>query len=110
MFSNPKHVTRRLFPNIKEFFVSQTSRHYRVGAVLLDLNDPKKIIARINAPLLEPRMLYEEEGQVKNVVFPCNAILRDDKIFLYYGGADSVVCVASLSFKKLMKAILKEKI
>lgn len=90
--------------------VSQTSRHYRVGAVLLDLNDPKKIIARINAPLLEPRMLYEEEGQVKNVVFPCNAILRDDKIFLYYGGADSVVCVASLSFKKLMKAILKEKI
>ncbi len=90
--------------------VSKTSKHYRVGAVLLDLNNPKKVIARMNAPLLEPRMFYEEEGEVKNVVFPCNAVLRDNKIFLYYGGADSVIGVASVNFKKLMKAILKEKI
>ena len=90
--------------------VSRTSKHYRVGAVLLDLNNPKKVIARMNAPLLEPRMFYEEEGQVKNVVFPCNAVLRDNKIFVYYGGADSVVGVASIGLKKLIKAILKEKI
>jgi predicted GH43/DUF377 family glycosyl hydrolase len=38
------------------------------------------------------------------------AVLRKNKIFLYYGGADSVVCVATISFKKLMKALLKEKI
>ena len=64
----------------------------------------------MNAPLLEPRMLYENEGQVKNVVFPCSAVLRDRKIFLYYGGGDSVVGVASLSCQKLIKAILKEKL
>ena len=90
--------------------VSETSRHYRVGLVLLDLKNPKKVIARMNAPLLEPRMLYENEGQVKNVVFPCSAVLRDRKIFLYYGGGDSVVGVASLSCQKLIKAILKEKL
>jgi len=90
--------------------VSETSRYYRVGAVLLDLTNPKKVIARMSTPLLSPRMLYEEEGQVGNVVFPCNAVLRKNKIFLYYGGADSVVCVATISFKKLMKALLKEKI
>jgi len=90
--------------------LSETSRHYRIGAVLLNLDNPKQVIARMQSPLLEPRMLYEEEGQVKNVVFPCNAVLRNDKIFLYYGGADSVVGVASVEFKKLMKALLKEKL
>ena len=41
--------------------VSETSRYYRVGAVLLDLTNPKKVIARMSTPLLSPRMLYEEE-------------------------------------------------
>ena len=88
--------------------VSATSRYYRVGAVLLDLDDPKKVIARTRDPIFEPRMPYEKKGQVDNVVFPGGLILKDDTLFMYYGGADSVVGVATVSFKKLMKSFSKE--
>ncbi len=82
--------------------VSSTSKYYRVGAVLLDLNLPKKVIARTKNPILEPRMPYEEEGQVNNVVFPCGTALIGEELFVYYGGADSVVCVATIPLKKLI--------
>ncbi|MFC1655388.1 hypothetical protein ACFL3C_00800 [Patescibacteria group bacterium] len=76
---------------------------YRLGAVLLDLKDPVKIIARSDDPILEPEMYYEKEGIVKNVVFPCGAVLKDDKIFVYYGGADKVTGVATIKLEKLLK-------
>lgn len=85
--------------------LSETSKYYRVGALFLDLNNPRRVIARTRDPLLEPRMFYEEEGQVRNVVFPCGATLLDNKLLIYYGGADSVVCVASISLEKLMQAL-----
>ncbi len=88
--------------------VSETSRYYRVGAVLLDLDDPRKVIARTRAPIFEPRMPYEKRGQVDNVVFPGGIVLKDDKLYMYYGGADSVVGVATVSFEKLMKSFSKE--
>jgi len=76
---------------------------YRVGAALLDLNDPTIIIARSDDPILEPEMYYEKKGIVDNVVFPCGAVLIDDKIFVYYGGADKVIGVATIKLKKLLK-------
>ncbi len=82
--------------------VSLTSRYYRIGAIMLDLKNPKKVLARTNDPILEPRMPYEEEGQVDNVVFPCGTVVIKDKLFIYYGGADSVVCVATVALEKLI--------
>lgn len=67
---------------------------YRVGAFLLDLDNPEKVIGRTLYPLLEPLEAYEREGHVKNVVFPCGAVVRDGMVYLYYGGADTYVCVA----------------
>ncbi len=77
--------------------------HYRLGAVLLDLNDPTKIIGRTEHPILEPKKTYEKEGQVDNVVFPCGSVLRGEELFGYYGGADSVVAVATGNINDILK-------
>ena len=82
--------------------ISEEDNFYRVGALLLDLKDPTKIIARSDEPLLEPEMQYEKEGQVPNVVFPCGTVLIGDTIFVYYGGGDQVVGVATVSMTNLL--------
>jgi beta-1,2-mannobiose phosphorylase / 1,2-beta-oligomannan phosphorylase len=68
---------------------------YRVGAMLLDLDDPRKVVARTKAPILEPEADFEKKGVVSNVVFPEGAVVRDGELLAYYGGADRVGCVAS---------------
>lgn len=78
---------------------------YRVGAVLLDLRNPTKIIGRTDNPIFEPETSYEKEGQVKNVVFPCGAVLLRKTLFVYYGGADMVVGVATIEISKLLKVL-----
>lgn len=83
--------------------VSEDDGFYRVGAILLDLSDPTKIIARSDEPIFEPDAYYEKIGQVSNVVFPCGVALMKDKFFLYYGGADKVVGVATIGRKELLK-------
>lgn len=76
--------------------------YYKVGAALLDLNNPEKILGRTDFPILEPELKYEKEGQYSNVVFPCGAILIEGELFVYYGGADSVVGVATVNMSKLL--------
>jgi beta-1,2-mannobiose phosphorylase / 1,2-beta-oligomannan phosphorylase len=80
---------------------------YKVSACLLDLHNPTIIIKRLDYPILEPVMHYEREGQVQNVVFPCGSVVIDGTIFIYYGGADSVVAVATIQQDHLLKALLK---
>jgi predicted GH43/DUF377 family glycosyl hydrolase len=75
---------------------------YRVGAALLDLKDPSIVLARTAIPIFEPTEPYELEGVVNNVVFPCGAIVRKGVVYMYYGGADKVVGVATLSLKSLL--------
>ena len=78
---------------------------YRVGAVLADLRDPTKIIARTDRSLFEPRHPYEKIGQVPNVVFPCGAVIIGKKLFMYYGGADQVIGVATIPLNKLLSIV-----
>ena len=78
------------------------TRVYRLGALLLDKNDPTKIIARTNEPILEPKMDYETKGQTPNTVFSCGAVIKDNQLLVYYGGGDSVIGVAYISLKKLL--------
>lgn len=68
---------------------------YKIGAMLLDLNDPSKVLYRSTHPILEPREAYENNGFKAGVVYPCGAIIKDTTLFVYYGGADSYVCVAT---------------
>ena len=83
--------------------ISEEDNFYRLGAILLDLKDPTKIIARSDEPALEPLMPYEKQGENPNTVFPCGAALIKGKIYLYYGGADQVAAVATIKLAPLLK-------
>jgi beta-1,2-mannobiose phosphorylase / 1,2-beta-oligomannan phosphorylase len=83
-------------------------RVYRAGAAILDIRDPSKIIGRTKTPILEPKEPYEKFGDVNNVVFPTGACVVDnDKLFIYYGGADKVCCLATADLNYLLDHILK---
>ncbi len=68
---------------------------YRIGALLLDLHDPTKVLYRSTRPILEPQEHYENHGHKWGVVFTCGAVVKDGTLFVYYGGADACVCVAT---------------
>lgn len=88
--------------------VSEHDGKYRVGALLLDLEHPEKVIGRSLHPLFEPEELYEREGVVPNVVFPCGAIIRHNTLITYYGGADKVIGVASIPLPQLLRSLLSD--
>ncbi len=87
--------------------VSEPGGVYKVGAMLLDYDDPHKVLARTDDPVFEPETEYEKVGVVPNVVFPCGAVVVDETIFMYYGGADEVVGVATMPLKDLLKLLEK---
>jgi len=89
--------------------VSDPGFVYKVGAMLLDYADPRHILARTDDPLLEPEKPYEMQGYVPNVVFPGGAVVVNDIVYLYYGGADTVTCVATMSLKSLTDVLLPNK-
>lgn len=78
---------------------------YRVGAALLDLKDPTIVISRTTDYIFSPLDEHDLTGQVNNVVFPCGAVLRNGKILMYYGGADSVVDVAEIKLEEILKIL-----
>ncbi|MBU6321779.1 MAG: hypothetical protein KGI78_01755 [Patescibacteria group bacterium] len=82
------------------------SRHatYRLGAALF-AEDGLTLLARTADPIFEPREPYEQEGEVKDVVFSCGQVVRDDTIYLYYGAADKVLGVATGSLSALLAAL-----
>ena len=86
--------------------ISKIDRYYRTGALILDQNDISKITARTAYPILEPETLYEKGGVVDNVVFSCGHIIKNDHVFIYYGGADKVVCGAKIRLTELIEYIL----
>ncbi len=86
--------------------VDKRDSQYRVGSMLLDLDNPQKIIARTPFPFLEPTLPWEQLGVVPNVTFPCGATIRNEQLFIYYGGADTVVGVAMIPLSQVMEAML----
>lgn len=77
---------------------------YRFGVALLK-EDGVTVIARTADPIFEPVESYEKDGVVNKVVFSCGAVVRDDTIFVYYGGGDRVIGVATGSMKKIIHAL-----
>ncbi len=75
---------------------------YRVGALLLDLEDPRIVRHRTPNWLMQPETPYENEGYYEGVVFPCGKFVKDGKLFVYYGGGDKHVCLATCDFAELM--------
>ena len=79
---------------------------YRAGAALLDLKEPWKVICRTTDPILEPEEDYELEGDVPNVVFPEGMVIIDNKLIVFYGGADKVCCAASINLDEFIDDLL----
>ena len=75
---------------------------YRLGALLLDLKNPKKVLFRSQHPILEPEETYENYGHKWGVIYACGAVVKDKDLLVYYGGADKVVAVASVALKDLL--------
>lgn len=69
---------------------------YRLGAALLDLNDPSKVLARQAEPIIEPELEWEKVGFVPNVIFSNGHAIKGDDLYVYYGGADTVIGVAAM--------------
>lgn len=85
--------------------LSTEDKKYRLGAALLDLNNPAKVIVRLDYPILEPLTPYENSGVRPGTVFANGAVVLNNEIFVYYGGADQVVCVATINLNKLLNEL-----
>jgi len=76
-------------------------RRYCIGAELLDLQDPWKIIGKLKEPLIVPNE-YEREGYVPNVAYTCGAIMHNDVLVIPYGVSDTSSCVATIKLRALL--------
>jgi len=82
---------------------------YKIGAMLLDIKEPTRVLARTKMPILEPLADYENEGLKYGVVYPCGAVVISDRLFVYYGGADMVTCVATAKMSEFMTHLSYER-
>ena len=80
---------------------------YKLGAMMLDADNPTTILYRSKKPILEPDELYENEGHKAGVIYSCGAVVIDGKLFVYYGGADTVVCVATADLETFLHALMQ---
>ena len=74
---------------------------YSLGVLLLNKKNPEKVMYRSQRPILQPIKNYERFGAVPNVVFSCGNVLMGNQLLIYYGGADSVLCVATVHLEEL---------
>jgi predicted GH43/DUF377 family glycosyl hydrolase len=74
---------------------------YSQGAALLDLEDPIKVLARQSTPILKPELDWEINGFVPNVVFSCGQTVIGDEIYVYYGGADTAIGLATMNLNDI---------
>ncbi|RYG63392.1 hypothetical protein EON77_21010, partial [bacterium] len=81
-------------------------KKYRLGAMLLDLRNPSLVTHRTRDWLLQPEESYEVDGYYKGVCFPCGQAVIDGELFVYYGGADKYVGVATCPFAGLLEYLL----
>lgn len=86
-------------------------KQYYAGIMLLDLNDPSKVIGKYDKPLIVCDKDYEtENGFRKDVIFPCGNVLEDNgEVKIYYGASDTVECMATANVDDLIKLCLENK-
>ncbi len=82
---------------------------FKVGAMVLDLKDPTKILYRAKEPILEPKEAYENNGFKSGVVYVTGAVVKNGELLVYYGASDSYVGLAKANLEEFLKALSKEK-
>lgn len=88
---------------VKIYHAADRNSRYCLGAFLLDLKDPGKILAKSEKPLLEPETPYEKNGFFGEVVFTCGCLYEEDKVIIYYGAADDKICRVDISIEDLYR-------
>lgn len=89
-----------------EIYHGATEGHrYCLGALLLDLEEPWRVLARSEGPIMEPLAPYEQEGFLGHVIFTNGHLVDGDRLTLYYGAADSVICAAHLSIESILSSL-----
>jgi len=84
-------------------------RKYYISAILLDLEDPSKIIGKLNEPLISPNT-EEREGYVPNVVYSCGSIIHNDELIIPYAMSDYASTFASIGLDELFSALIPSKL
>ena len=79
-----------------------SDKHYRLGALLLDLENPAKILARTKDWIMQSQEDYEINGYYKGCVFPCGKVVIDGTLFVYYGAADKYVALATCDLQEFL--------
>jgi predicted GH43/DUF377 family glycosyl hydrolase len=82
-----------------------SDNRYCLGAVVLDVDRPWKVIARAENPIFEPQADYETGGFFSNVVFTCGLLCEQDKLKIYYGAADTTICYAELPLQDVFERL-----
>lgn len=80
---------------------------YKLFAMILDQKDPSKILYHSSKPILEPDVFYENNGYKSGVIYSCGAVIKDGNLFVYYGGADMVSCVATADLDLFLEEFIK---
>lgn len=87
------------------YHAADASHVYRLGVMLLDRDDPSKILARPRKPILWPEEIWERRGDVPNVVFSTSNLLVGDEVWVYYGGGDHVIGLATARLDELLEFV-----
>ena len=81
---------------------------YKVGAMLLDLKDPTKILYRSNEPIFEPEKEYENYGFKPGIVYVSGVVVKDGELLVFYGSADSYISVAHSNLEKFLNKLINQ--
>jgi predicted GH43/DUF377 family glycosyl hydrolase len=84
------------------------SDKYKLGAMLLDLKNPSVVLYRAENPILSPDEWYENDYK-PGVIYASGAIIKDGKLFVYYGGGDKYIGVASIELSELINSMKEKK-
>ncbi|MDD2657404.1 MAG: hypothetical protein PHD04_01930 [Candidatus Pacebacteria bacterium] len=85
---------------------AKEGHRYKLGAMLLDLVDPTKVLYRAAAPVLSPDEPYENHGK-PGIVYAGGAVVRDGQLYVYYGGADKIIAVATAKLDEFLDELIK---
>ncbi len=88
-----------------EIYHGAGQKGYALYALLMDLDDPARIVARGSQPLFVPQEEYERKGFFGNVVFCNGAVEQDGKLYIYYGAADETCCLATATVEEILSAL-----
>ncbi|OGG11895.1 hypothetical protein A2Z00_00875 [Candidatus Gottesmanbacteria bacterium RBG_13_45_10] len=82
-----------------------SNKTFGIEALLLDNTNPNKILGRTDMPLLVPEFKYELVGKIPNVIFPSGALVYNNNLGIYYGAADTTVCLATCKLEELLSVL-----